>query len=96
MKTKSLLAGLFFTAALFSFPLSVAAQGARPVVVDSQTGEALAKASVFDRKGNLIGVCSDMGELPVVVPSAYPITVRCIGYLSISPPKNYCLKYYPS
>ena len=80
MKTKSLLAGLFFTAALFSFPLSVAAQGARPVVVDSQTGEALAKASVFDRKGNLIGVCSDMGELPVVIPSAYPITVRCIGY----------------
>lgn len=50
------------------------------VIVDAVTGDPLPKASVFDKKGNLIGICSDVGELPYVARSSYPISIRYMGY----------------
>lgn len=50
------------------------------VIVDAVTGDSLPKASVFDKKGNLIGICSDVGELPYVARSSYPISIRYMGY----------------
>ena len=32
------------------------------------------------QKGNLIGICSDVGELPYVARSSYPISIRYMGY----------------
>lgn len=50
------------------------------VVVDSVTGTPLSRASVLDKRGNVLGVCSDGGELPKIDRSAYPLTVSYIGY----------------
>lgn len=50
------------------------------VIVDAATGDPLPKASVFDKKGNLIGICSDEGELPYVARYSYPISIRYMGY----------------
>lgn len=50
------------------------------VIVDASTNIPLPKASVFDKKGNLIGICSDVGELPYVARSSYPISIRYMGY----------------
>lgn len=55
--------------------------GGRVVVVDSITGEPLAKASVFDRNGKPAGMSSDSGELPDLNLSSYPLSVHYIGYL---------------
>lgn len=54
------------------------------VAVDSLTGNPVPKASVFDKKGNLIGVCSDNGLLPPVPASAYPLTISSMGYAPAS------------
>lgn len=62
-------------------PLTAAAVPPNAVAVDSGTGEPLPAASVFDRKGNILGICSDKGVLPYASPDAYPLTVRYIGYL---------------
>lgn len=48
--------------------------------VDAATGEPLPAASVFDRRGNVVGICSDNGLLPYAPDNAYPLTVRYIGY----------------
>ena len=50
------------------------------VVTDSLTGERLAKASVFDTRGSLAGICTDDGRLPAVSATAYPLTIRYMGY----------------
>ncbi len=50
------------------------------VIVDASTNIPLPKASVFDKKGNLIGICSDVGELPYVARSSYPISIIHMGY----------------
>lgn len=57
---------------------------AATVVVDASTGLPLPKASVFDKKGNLVGVCSDDGLVPRLSPSLYPLSLRCMGYSSAS------------
>ena len=62
-------------------PLTAAAVTPNAVAVDSGSGEPLPAASVFDRKGNILGICSDKGVLPYASPDAYPLTVRYIGYL---------------
>lgn len=40
----------------------------------------LAGATVFDSRGNVVGICSDRGRMPRVSGAAYPITLRCLGY----------------
>lgn len=52
----------------------------RARVVDSATGEPIARASVFDNRGNMIGVCSDQGALPAVSRWLFPVTIRVVGY----------------
>lgn len=54
--------------------------GERIIVVDSVSGEPLAKASVLDRNGKPAGMTSDRGELPDLKPSSYPLTIHYIGY----------------
>ncbi|MCM1032856.1 MAG: carboxypeptidase-like regulatory domain-containing protein [Odoribacter sp.] len=57
-----------------------AAQCHGVVVADSLTGSPLPGASVFDSKGNAIGVGNSAGRTPVIPGTAYPITVRYLGY----------------
>lgn len=50
------------------------------LVVDSVSGMPLAKASVFDSTGRLIGVCDDRGVTPMIGDTDYPVSVRHVGY----------------
>lgn len=52
------------------------------VVVDFSTGLPLPKVSVFDKKGNLVGICSDEGVIPKLSATLFPLTLRCMGYSS--------------
>ncbi len=54
------------------------------VVADSATRKPLPGASVFDSKGNMIGICNSKGTLPYISPAGYPVTVRCMGYRELS------------
>lgn len=73
MPIRSLLSTL-----LLLFALCATARTA--TAVDAATGEPLPAASVFDRRGNVVGICSDNGLLPYAPDNAYPLTVRYIGY----------------
>lgn len=64
--------------------LSVTTSGEKITVVDAKTGNPLPKASILDRKGKVIGFCSDDGYLPDIPLDAYPISIRCIGYEPMS------------
>lgn len=55
-------------------------QAIETVVVDSITSLPLSHASIFDKNGNIAGICTDEGKLPPISPSAYPLTIRFIGY----------------
>ncbi len=50
------------------------------VVVSSSTGDALPKSSIFDRKGNLIGLGNDDGTIPQLPLASYPLTIRYLGF----------------
>lgn len=50
------------------------------IVADSVTRMPLANASVFDRKGNAIGLSHKNGRLPYISPASYPITIRYLGF----------------
>lgn len=65
---------------LVALPLALQARRATTVVVDSVSGAPLSKASIFDRKGNLIGVCADNGALPFIFDEVYPLTIKYMGY----------------
>lgn len=67
---------------LMASPLALQARRTTTVVVDSVSGAPLSKASIFDRKGNLIGVCSDNGALPFIFKEVYPLTIKYMGYNS--------------
>ncbi|MCM1004841.1 MAG: hypothetical protein NC402_00930 [Prevotella sp.] len=60
--------------------LPLQAQKKTTTITDAATGLPLARASIFDRKGNLIGVCNDDGTLPFVFEEVYPLTIRYMGY----------------
>lgn len=57
-------------------PLSAA------IVEDEVTGLPLSKASIFDKKGRIIGICSDNGVLPYLNAADYPISISYLGYES--------------
>lgn len=63
-----------------ALPVMTVAQPAVMAVVDSKTGEPLAKASVFDSKGQFIGLTSSKGIIPYAPESAYPLLLRYVGY----------------
>lgn len=50
------------------------------IVVDSVTHQPLPCASIFDKKGNIIGILNDRGELPYISFNNYPITIRYLGF----------------
>ncbi len=59
------------------------------IVVDAVTGETLSGVSVFNCRGDIIGVSSSRGQLPYVPPEEYPLTVRCLGYKDA---ENICIR----
>lgn len=75
--TSSCLLPLAFSLLL---PLTARAASPRITAVDAASGEPMAAASVADRNGNILGVCSDTGVLPYAPDDAFPLTVRFIGY----------------
>ncbi len=52
------------------------------VIVDAETGEPLAMATIFNAKGNVIGFTDDKGCLPSLMDEQYPLTIRYMGYES--------------
>ena len=50
------------------------------VVVDSISRLPLPNASVFDKRGNLLGICNSKGKSPYVSASNLPVTVRYMGF----------------
>lgn len=50
------------------------------VVADSATHSPLANASVFDARGNFIGMSRTNGQIYAILPNDYPLTVRYLGY----------------
>ncbi len=59
------------------------------IVVDAVSGETLSGVSVFNCRGDIIGVSSSRGQLPYVPPEEYPLTVRCLGYKDA---ENICIR----
>ncbi len=53
---------------------------ARVIVADSVSHNPLPAASIFDSKGKIIGICTARGKTPYIPSSAYPITVRYLGF----------------
>ena len=49
-------------------------------VVDALDSMPVSAASAFDAKGNMVGYTKGDGVLSEIKASAYPITLRCMGY----------------
>ena len=60
---------------LFVFPAQ-----AEKRVVDATDRSPVSAASIFDAAGNMVGFTWSDGVFSEVPESAYPITLRCIGY----------------
>lgn len=50
------------------------------IVVDSITRKPLPRGSIFDKGKKIVGICSDDGRIPDIPSTAYPITIRFMGY----------------
>ena len=59
-------------------------------VIDATDNSPISAASIFDAAGNLVGYTWNDGAFSEIPASAYPITLRCIGYeqLVIERPEN--------
>lgn len=49
-------------------------------VVDVMDNSPIASATIFDASGSVVGITSTDGDFSEVPASAYPITIRCIGF----------------
>ena len=78
---------LFLLISILLFCVSVDAQER---VIDAVDHSPIAAASIFDATGNMVGFTWSDGLFSEVSESAYPITVRCMGYemLVIERPEN--------
>ena len=65
---------------IIGFLLFFAPSVAQKRVVDAVSQSPVAAASIFDAAGNMVGFTWSDGEFSEVPESAYPITLRCIGY----------------
>ena len=65
---------------IISLLLCCASADAQKRVVDAVSKSPIAAASIFDAAGNMVGYTWNDGEFSEVSESAYPITLRCIGY----------------
>ena len=50
------------------------------IVADSLTRKPLPSASLFDHKGNAVGITNARGRMPLISRSSYPVTVRYLGF----------------
>ncbi len=69
---------------LIATALKAAADTSYPVVADSLTRTPLASASIFDNRGSVIGMTNARGRAPHVPATAYPLTVRYLGYKEVA------------
>ena len=78
---------LFLMISILLFCVSADAQKR---VIDAVDHSPIAAASIFDATGNMVGFTWSDGLFSEVQESAYPITVRCMGYemLVIERPEN--------
>ena len=78
---------LFLVISILLFCVSADAQKR---VIDAVDHSPVAAASIFDATGNMVGFTWSDGEFSEIPESAYPITVRCMGYemLVIERPEN--------
>ena len=65
---------------IIGFLLFFVPADAQKRVVDAVSQSPVAAASIFDASGNMVGFTWSDGEFSEVPESAYPITLRCIGY----------------
>ena len=65
---------------IISILLFFASADAQKRVIDAVDHSPVAAASIFDATGNMVGFTWSDGEFSEVPESAYPITVRCMGY----------------
>ncbi|MBD5185853.1 MAG: carboxypeptidase-like regulatory domain-containing protein [Bacteroidales bacterium] len=56
----------------------------RCVVADSVSRMPLAGASIFDHRGNALGMSGHDGRMPYVAVAAYPLTIRYLGYKELT------------
>ena len=64
------------------YTLITTAANAEVRIIDNETKEPLAKASVFDKNGKFIAVTDDNGIVPSnIANSSYPINIRYVGYI---------------
>lgn len=64
---------------LFLVPFSI---NAEVKIIDQDTQEPLAKASIFDKNGKFIAVTDDRGEVPDNISlESYPLNIRYVGYI---------------
>ena len=68
---------LFLVISILLFCVSADAQKR---VIDAVDHSPVAAASIFDATGNMVGFTWSDGEFSEIPESAYPITVRCMGY----------------
>ena len=63
---------------------------AQECVIDATDRSPVAAASIFDSSGNMVGFTWSDGVFSEIPESAYPVTVRCMGYeqLVIERPEN--------
>ena len=76
---------LLISALLFCCPVD-----AQERVIDSTDRSPISAASIFDATGNMVGFTLSDGVFSEIPTSAYPITLRCMGYeqLIIERPEN--------
>ena len=76
---------LLISALLFCCPVD-----AQERVIDSTDRSPISAASIFDATGNMVGFTWSDGVFSEIPTSAYPITLRCMGYeqLIIERPEN--------
>lgn len=67
-------------------------------VVDGIDDTPLSSATIFDAQGNVAGFTTSEGDFSKIADSAYPITIRCIGYENIilEHPKDTVLQMIPA
>ena len=49
-------------------------------IIDAQTRTPVSAASIIDATGNMVGYTLRDGEFTKIPESAYPVTIRCLGY----------------
>ena len=76
---------LFISTLLYFYPIE-----AQERVIDATDHSPVSAASIFDASGNMVGFTWSDGVFSEIPTTAYPVTIRCMGYeqLVIERPEN--------